>query len=244
MGEEFYYKKPKIQIDVDNYDIIISIGNRCLTDLVINKRLRREFGSKRGIGFPFGSIPIQPHHILKYVKEIDEGKSLPTGFLEMDEASGIRFGGDYVGRTNKDEVWFGHYMGYGHAPNIPHDDLVESFTRKFKRLQDTMKGKKKVCFLYTSESDVFNYQNSRYNDNYTDLIQLRDYIKKTYPDFKFDMVLIHTNKEYENEENIFNYTIGVHEKFWTDDCISGNRRRFTRPYRWFVTQYIKEIFGF
>ena len=76
---------------------------------------------------------------------------------------------------------------------------------------------KRILFIYTSEADVYNENGNRYNDNYNELCNIQNYIRKTYKYNNFTILAIHTNKSYENTDNIINYTIQVPEKYLSDD---------------------------
>ena len=223
-SDEISYEEPNHLIDLNEYDRIISIGNKCPTDLILTKKIRW-LRKKRGPAYPFGSIPTQPHLILRYIKETYEGNPLPHGFLDLDE----RY-------RNPDDVWFGHYAKMGAS------DRVNMFQGRFARLHETFKSDLRILLMYTSEADVYNEMGSRYRDNYADLLELRDYLLSTYPEINFDMMLIHTNKKYEDENRVFNYTMTVPDRYWTETEPEGNRPYFTKPYRNTLADYVKKIF--
>lgn len=226
MSEEniITYDDPVHFIDLDNYDRIISIGNKCPTDLILTKKIKW-LKNWRGPAYPFGSIPTQPHLILRYIKETYEGNPLPHGFLDLDK--------DF---RNPDNVWFGHYS------KMKTSDRVNTFQRRFTRLHETFESDLRILLMYTSEADVYNEMGSRYRDNYSDLLELRDYLMGTYPAINFDMMLIHTNKKYEDENCVFNYNIRVSEYYLTETEPEGNKPYFTKYYRSVLTKLVRKIF--
>jgi hypothetical protein len=48
--------------------------------------------------------------------------------------------------------------------------------------------------------------NNRYNDNYSYLCKIKNYIKKKYNYDKFTILSIHMNKSFKNTKNMINYT--------------------------------------
>ena len=79
--------------------------------------------------------------------------------------------------------------------------------------------------------------NSRYNNNnnYNDLIILRDYIKTNY-NASFDILAIHTNKTFNDTDNIINFTINVDDKH-----LSENKETHIYTYRKVVREAFKKI---
>jgi hypothetical protein len=144
--------------------------------------------------FPFDYIPTTPKLILKYLKNNE---------LFFPDKNTI---------YNKDMVWFGHFDFINN-----YETLIETFQRRFTRLYDILANKKKILFVYTSEADVYNEMNNRYNDNYNDLVEIKDYILNTYKYSDFTILAIHTNKEYDDTNNIINYTINVESKYLSDN---------------------------
>jgi len=195
------YDEINTQIDPLDYDAIVSIGNKCPTAMILRDlNIYRE-------SFPFDYIPTTPKLILKYLKN-------PLEF--------------YPGKNEIitiDQVWFGHFdliTQYG--------TTVETFKRRFDRLFDLLENKKRILFVYTSEADIYNEMNNRYNDNHGDLLKLREYIIETYKITDFLILAIHTNKIYENEPNLVNYTIHVDEKYMSDNKETNVPEVFN-PYR-------------
>jgi hypothetical protein len=175
-------------INENDYSAIISIGNKCPTSMILSY-----MGCYRQ-SFPFDYIPTTPALILKYIKD-------QTDFYPERDAV-----------LNKDLVWFGHFDtmdGY----DITINEFKESFSSLFKLLEE----KKRVLFVYTTEADVYNEFNCRYNDNYTDLKKLRDYIIEKYNYSDFTILAIHTNKIFESEPNFIHYTINIDEKYMSDN---------------------------
>jgi hypothetical protein len=206
------YNEINIQIDPLSYDAIVSIGNKCPTAMILRGlNIYRE-------SFPFDYIPTTPKLILKYLK------------------NSLEF---YPGKneiTTADEVWFGHFdllADYGKT--------VETFKRRFDRLFGLLENKKRILFVYTSEADIYNEMNNRYNDNYGDLLKLRDYIIETYKFTDFLILAVHTNKIYENQDNIVNYTIHLDEKYMSDNKETNIPEVFN-PYRNILKTIFKMIF--
>ena len=56
------------------------------------------------------------------------------------------------------------------------NETIETFKRRFVRLFDLLKNKKKILFVYTTEADIYNEMNNRYYDNYNQLSKIVVYI--------------------------------------------------------------------
>ena len=182
------YIKPSIHINANEYDYIISLGNKCPTTMILRElNLYKE-------SFPFDYVPTTPNLILKYMKDTT------TFFTEKNNI------------YNADKVWFGHFN-----INDKYIDTKETFERRFQRLFQALENKKKILFIYTSEADIYNELGNRYNDNYNDLCKIIDYIKNTYNYNDFTIVAIHTNKSFTDTKNMINYTINVPNKYLSDD---------------------------
>jgi hypothetical protein len=181
------YGEIHTHINPSNYDAIISIGNKCPTAMVL-----REIGIYKE-SFPFDYVPTTPKLILKYLKD-------PLLFYPAKDEI----------RTD-DNVWFGHFDVSNNYYSV-----VETFNRRFYRLFNLLNNKQKILFVYSAEADIYNEMNNRYNDNYSDLKALRDYIINTYKYTDFTILAIHTNKLFEPEPNFIHYTINVHQNYLSD----------------------------
>lgn len=203
---------PTKYINIDEYEYIVSIGNKCPTTMILRKL---------GIyneAFPFDYIPTTPGLILKYLQNQDDFYPLKGKVRTMDG------------------VWFGHY-------NIDdkYTDTIDTFKRRFVRLFDMLKNKKKILFVYTSEADVYNEMNNRYNDNYDSLLKIVTYLKDTYKYNNFKLLCIHTNKTFDDTDNIVNYTINVPIEYCSDD-MSTHINSVYSIYRNVLTNFFKQIF--
>jgi hypothetical protein len=206
------YTPPQTHIDIREYEYIVSIGNKCPTTMILRElNLYKE-------SFPFDYIPTTPALILKYLQNTKDF------FPEKD-----------VVRT-KDGVWFGHY-------NISneYETTITTFQRRFQRLFEILHQKKKILFVYTSEADVYNEMGNRYNDNYASLNAIVDYIQTTYKYTNFKILAVHTNKSYENTENILNYTIHVPSQYLSD-TMSTHVPEVWNTYRDILKELLKTIF--
>jgi len=205
------YLSPNKFLDND-YDYIVSIGNKCPTAMIL-KDLNIYKDS-----FPFDYIPTTPFLILKYLQNQDD-------FYPKKN----------VIRTN-DGVWFGHF-----DINNKYIETIDTFKRRFERLFSLLQNKKKILFVYTSEADVYNEMNNRYNDNYKELTKIVDYITETYKYDNFKILCIHTNKSFADTNNMINYTINVSEKYMSDD-MSTHTGDICQQYRNTLHNLLKEIF--
>jgi hypothetical protein len=206
------YLLPTKFLNHKDYEYIVSIGNKCPTTMIL-KDLNIYTNS-----FPFDYIPTTPYLILKYIQNQDEF---------YPEKNIIR---------TKDNVWFGHFN-----LNDKYDETIEMFKRRFERLFYLLKNKKKILFVYTSEADIYNEMNNRYNDNYNQLSKLVEYITQTYKYDNFKLLCIHTNKSFNDTKNIINFTINVPDKFLSDDNSTHNDE-VCLEYRTNLKNLLKNIF--
>jgi len=195
-----------------DYDAIVSIGNKCPTAMILRElKIYRE-------SFPFDYVPTTPALILKYLKS-------PYDFYP---AKGQVY--------TEDGLWFGHF-----DLDSNYDVTVETFKRRFDRLFNHLESRKKVLFVYTSEADIYNEMNNRYNDNYGDLLRLRNWLIETYRSTDFLFLAIHTNKSFPNDTRIINYTITVDQKYFSDNKETHIPEVF-QPYRNILKSLLSKIF--
>ena len=107
------YITPTKFINLNEYEYVVSIGNKCPTAIILKKlEIYKE-------SFPFDYIPTTPNLILKYLQNQE----------------------DYYPKKNeirtKDNVWFGHYN-----INDGYIETIETFKRRFIRLFDILNNKK------------------------------------------------------------------------------------------------------
>ena len=210
MNQDIHYSEPNKTINLKEYDHIISIGNKCASAMML-----RDIKVYKD-SYPFDFVPTQPHLILKYIKSFEE-------FLP--DRKNIR---------NKDDVWFGHFKFAD-----KYDETVETFERRIQRLYDRLNSTNKILFVYTTEADVYNEMNSAYNDNYSALKKLRDYLLYTYP-ASFDILAVHTNKAFEDEPSIINFTLNVADKHISKNMETHVASTFN-PYRKTLRELLKQI---
>jgi len=206
------FQIPNIHINASDYDTIVSIGNKCPTTMILKDlHIYKE-------SYPFDFVPTTPKLILKYLKDTSEFFPFKNQII------------------TDDEVWFGHY-------NLDEDytKTIETFKRRFARLFTALEEKKKILFVYTTEADVYNEMGNRYNDNYAELVNICDYIKTKYEYDNFTILAIHTNKIYENTENIINFTINVDAQFCSDNKESHVAQVWD-PYRDLLKKLLQMIF--
>lgn len=206
------YIKPHIHINKNEYDHIISIGNKCPTTMILKElNLYKE-------SFPFDSIPTTPSLILKYLKNTN----------------------DFFPKYNKirsdDNVWFGHFN-----LTDKYDDTILTFKKRFNRLFKLLENKERILFVYTSEADIYNELNNQFNDNYTELCNIIKYIEITYNYNNFKILAIHTNKSFIDTTCLINYTINVPKEYLSND-MSTHTKIVTSKYREVLKVLIKEIF--
>jgi hypothetical protein len=202
---------PTKYINIDEYEYVVSIGNKCPTTMIL-----RELNIYRE-AFPFDYIPTTAGLILKYLQNQSEFYPL-RGVI----------------RT-RDNVWFGHYN-----INDKYDDTIETFKKRFIRLFDILKNKKKILFVYTSEADVYNEMNNRYNDNYDNLLKIVTYLTETYKYNNFKLLCINTNKTFDDTDNIVNYRINVPIIYCSDD-MSTHIDSVYSQYRSVLKNLLKQI---
>jgi len=206
------YEFPKKFLNANDYEYIVSIGNKCPSAMILKKlNIYKE-------SFPFDYIPTRPSLILKYLQNQDEF------YPEKNVVS------------TKDNVWFGHF-----DINDKYDETINTFKRRFERLFNILQNKRKILFVYTSEGDIYNEMNNRYNDNYSELLKIVDYIIKTYKYDNFKLLCIHNNKIFVDTNNINNYTISVPDKYFSDDYTT-NTYEISTEYRNILEKLIKLIF--
>lgn len=199
-------------INIDEFDYIISIGNKCPTAMTLRSlELYKE-------SFPFDYIPTTPALILQYLQSTD------NFFPERNNVK------------NKDKVWFGHFN-----INDKYDETIQTFQNRFRRLYSALENKAKILFVYTSEADVYNEFGNRYNNNYTGLCNIISYIQNTYQYNNITILAIHTNKSFTNTENIKNYTMTVPDKYLSDDG-STHKYPIFSEYRKVLKKLIQKIF--
>lgn len=210
-------------LDPSRFDHFISLGNRCISAMALaNLGLRKE-------AFPFDYIDCQPEWTLGYLKD-------PESFLPKtrDEMTLDVEHKDFY--RNKQTVGFAHF-------NLTDqfDEHREMFMRRFKRFHERISSER-VLLVYTSEADVYNGQNSFYNDNYTWILKIQKYIDETYPDNKVEFLCIHTNKDYQSSQRIHNYTINVEERFMSKNE-ETHIAQVWEPYRSCIYNMLKTIFS-
>lgn len=207
------YSKPIVYINRNDYDYVVSIGNKCASAGILRNDLHIY-----GESFPFDFIPSTPKLVLKYLQDTSDF---------FPEQNMIR---------TKDDIWFGHYNVYD-----KYDETIQKFKRRFERLFEILQNKKRVLFVYTSEADIYNEMNNRYNDNYNELCNIKDYIETKYEYTNFTILAIHVNKTYEDTKNIINYTINVPEAYLSDD-MSTHTPPICSEYRKTVEALFRDIF--
>jgi len=179
--------KTNTKICPNHFETVISLGNKCPTAIILKELdIYKE-------SYPFDYIPTTPKLILKYMQ--DQKEFYP-------EKNIVR---------TKDDVWFGHF-------NIDdeYEKTLETFRRRFQRFFTALEEKKRILFVYTSEADVYNEMGNRYNDNYSNLVKISEYIQTKYNYSDFLILAVHTNKEFEDTDTIKNVTIHVDEKYLSD----------------------------
>jgi hypothetical protein len=195
------YSIPNKFLNYNDYEYVVSIGNKCPTAIILKElNIYNE-------SFPFDYIPTTPCLILKYMKNQDD-------FYPKKN----------IVRTS-DEVWFGHF-----DINENYDKTIETFKRRFTRLFGLLQNKKKILFVYTSEADVYNEMNNKYNNNYYNLSKIVEYIIETYKYENFKILCIHTNKSFPDTNNMVNFTINVPDNYISDN-MTTHTMETTTPYR-------------
>ena len=206
------YSIPNKFLNYNDYEYVVSIGNKCPTAIILKElNIYNE-------SFPFDYIPTTPCLILKYMKNQDD-------FYPQKN----------IVRTS-DEVWFGHF-----DINENYDKTIETFKRRFTRLFGLLQNKKKILFVYTSEADVYNEMNNKYNNNYYNLSKIVEYIIETYKYENFKILCIHTNKSFPDTNNMVNFTINVPDNYISDN-MSTHTMETTTPYRKTLKNLLQDIF--
>jgi len=206
------YLEPTTFLNHNDYEYIVSIGNKCPTTMIL-----RELNIYKE-SFPFDYVPTTPSLILKYLQNQDD-------FYPKKNTI----------RTH-DDLWFGHFN-----LNEKYDETIQTFKRRFARLFDILQHKKKILFVYTSEADMYNEMNNRYNDNYGELSKIIEYIIKTYQYDNFKLLCIHTNKSFPDTEHMINFTMTVTDNYLSDD-MSTHVGEVYSLYRVVLQELIKKIF--
>jgi hypothetical protein len=206
------YDKPTTHIHKQEYEYVVSLGNKCPTTMILKKlNIYKE-------SFPFDYIPTTPSLILKYLQNQDD-------FYPCHDTI----------RTS-DDVWFGHFN-----TTDQYNTTIETFKRRFARLFHILTEKKKIVFVYTTEADIYNEMNNQRNDNYSILLQIVDYLKQTYEYTDFKLVCIHMNKTFPNTENINNYTIHVPSEYISTD-MTTHIPKICVEYRRILEELCNDIF--
>jgi hypothetical protein len=206
------YLPPTQFLNYNDYEFIVSIGNKCPTAIYL-----RELNIYKQ-SFPFDYIPTTPNLILKYLQNQNDF---------YPEKNIVR---------TRDDVWFGHF-----DINEKYNETIETFKKRFERLFNLLENKKKILFVYTSEADVYNEMNNRYNDNYNELCKIVEYLIETYKYDNFKLLCIHTNKSFADTNNIVNFTINVPDNYMSDD-MSTHTGEVTYQYRNSLKNLFKDIF--
>lgn len=210
------------RIDPSKYRHFISLGNRCITSMALDQLgLRKE-------AYPFDFVNTQPAWILDYLKD-------PESFIPVREKMVYDKVNDVI--RNPQGVGFLHHdMGAGF------ETTRQTFLRRFVRLQSVFKSGEKILLVYTSEADVYNEMNSRYNDNYGELQKIVTHLETTYPGIDVEVLAIHTNRVYPSTSQFHNYTIFVDEQYMSNNLETHVPEVFN-PYRAKILQFLKEIFN-
>ena len=176
-----YHDESKIHIQTQEYDSIVSIGNKCSTVMM----LRQLQIYKKS--FPFDIIPTSPSQVLKYLKKQDD-------FYPAKNE--IR---------NKDGVWFGHFN-----VTDQYEETITTLKRRFDRLLEALTDKtQKVLLVYSSQAHIWNEQSVDAMDEYDQLLEIMNYIRTDLQNDQCTLLAIHTNRSYPNEKDVINCTIHV-----------------------------------
>ena len=202
-----------VRINPKDYDEIISLGNRCATTMML-----RELGVYKQ-SYPFDYVPSTPDLILKWMKDSS------TFYPERG-----------IVRT-KDGVWFGHFN-----VTTNYDETILTFKKRFNRLIDALRAKKKILFVYSSEADIFNELGNRYNRNYDTLLKIRKYIMDEYGYSNFTIIAVHVNKKYSSFSNIVNLTINVPPSLLSDN-METHRDDITHEYKQELKRALSQVFS-
>jgi hypothetical protein len=82
--------------------------------------------------------------------------------------------------------------------------------------------KKRILFVYAAAADIYNEFGNRWTDNYSELCKITNFIKNKYGYDNFHILAVHTNKSYNNGNNILNYTINVPDHFLSNNMETHN----------------------
>jgi len=207
------YTEFHTHIDPSAYQAIVSLGNKCSTQMILKK-----IGVYKE-SYPFDSIPTYPAIINKYLQDTT----------------------DYFPQKNKvrniDDVWFGHFN-----LNEKYEDTVAQFKRRFERLHADINEKKHLLFVYSSEADIYNEMGNRYRSNYIDICKIRDTLVHKYGYNNFTILAIHMNKRYTDTDNIYNYTINVPD-IYLSDKMETHTIPVTTEYRDILESLLRKIFS-
>jgi len=178
--------------------------------------------------FPFDYVNTQPGWILDYLKD-------PDSFIPAREKMVYDKENDVI--RNLQGVGFLH-----HDMRDGFETTRQTFQRRFERLQSVFKSGGKILLVYTSEADVYNEMNSRYNDNYRELEKIVEYLESAYTGIDVEVLAIHTNRIYPSTSQFHNYTIFVDRQYMSDNQETHVPEVFN-PYRAKILQFLKEIFS-
>ena len=210
------YQTPKIFFNLNDHKHIVSIGDLCPTSMALKSlNVYKE-------SYPFDSINTTPKLILKYLKGQED-------FFPPKKKDNPR---------NVDGVWFGHFNF-----DDKHEETIEIFKRRFERLYELLKNKKKILFVYTSESHIQNGLGMKpdYSLNYKQIEDIVDYIKDTYKYSDFKIICFHINKTYPDTENIVNYTINIPYEYLCENDRDLKMHDFKSMHRDTLKKLLNEI---
>jgi hypothetical protein len=132
---------------------------------------------------------------------------------------------------NEYGISFEHYM------KKPHKDIYETMLRRINRLYEVLNGKEPICFIYTTEANLFEIDYRVKEDlHYSSLINMIDFFKENYPNFPFHILAVHTNTTHINADNITNVTINTPISWISDH--SESHDKVVGTYRNIVIQTI------
>ena len=206
-------------IDVKKYDYFISIGDKCPTAETL------KYLGLRKVSFPFDYIPSKPSLILKYlINGLND-------FFPDPQTSNEQFA------YNKDGIYFEHFD----FSEDEYSNTVDMFTKRYKRLNEIFKQKKEtILFVYTEEGSIYNNLNKQYDNNYNDILEIRNYLINNFNYTNFDILVISNNKIYNDEMNIINFNINIDEEYFSNDLSTHN---IVYPiYRPLLVEMMKKIF--
>lgn len=218
------FNLPTLQIDLQKYTEIISIGNTKTSKLLID---RLQLPSST---YPFDDITTQPHFIIKYIHD-------NTQFFPIENEI-----------KNNDNVIFENIDLSTSAKRSVFEAEMKHCFAKFAEL---FSKETKVLLLYTTEADLYNQHDSLINKtiNYINIKHLAMYLKQLYPKSDFDILCIHVNDERphetlqgnEKDTHIFNFTMYIENSY-----ISLNqetkKRDVIEPFQKLVEAFLKCLF--